>query len=77
MPARPHTPTRTCVACRSRLAKYQQRRYVMTDNKVAYDKHYTSAGRGVYVCSENCYDKVQNRLGAILNSNQKKTRKKP
>lgn len=55
-----HIPTRTCMACRSKLPKNQARRYFLNKSgAIEYDKSGKQNGRGVYVCSQDCYDKVQ------------------
>jgi predicted RNA-binding protein YlxR (DUF448 family) len=61
-----HQPVRMCVVCRERLPKSQMRRYGLNNNQVVHDKFQSQSNRGVYVCSQSCYDKVHYNLGKIL-----------
>ncbi len=73
MGAPQHTPTRMCAACRIRLPKSQARRYALTtDTLVVYDLQGNSGGRGVYVCSQSCYDKIQRGLLPLLTRHKKR-----
>ncbi len=72
-----HTPERMCAACRSRMPKSSARRYVVDNTgQVVYDAYATQPGRGVYVCSQNCYDKIQYGLLPILTKAKKQLPKK-
>jgi predicted RNA-binding protein YlxR (DUF448 family) len=60
-------PTRMCMACRKRLPKAEARRYSLdSSDMLIYDKLNTLPGRGVYVCSQICYDKIQLGLRPML-----------
>lgn len=51
MPARKHTPIRTCVACRTSAPKRGLMRVVRTpEGAVVVDPTGKKAGRGAYVC---------------------------
>ncbi len=54
-----HTPTRTCVGCRTTQAKKELIRIVRTpEGTVEFDKTGKKSGRGAYVCvSRDCLDK--------------------
>lgn len=73
MGAPQHTPTRMCAACRTRLPKTQAQRYTLdNDSQVVYDAAGTAQGRGVYVCSQSCYDKIQRGLLPLLTRQKKR-----
>ncbi|MCL6475387.1 MAG: YlxR family protein [Firmicutes bacterium] len=60
MPARKHTPIRTCVACRTAAPKRGLMRVVRTpEGTVEVDLTGKKAGRGAYVCrSVSCVEKA-------------------
>ncbi len=62
-----HTPIRSCKACRIRKPKNELQRWVLDesgspilDNKSKFD------GRGAYVCSNDCYNKIHKQLPRML-----------
>ncbi len=68
-----HVPERMCVVCRTHLPKIKARRYGLnTNQQVEYDKTGTLPGRGVYVCSQNCYDKIHRGLLPLLTKSKKR-----
>ncbi len=60
---------RTCIGCRDKETKSKLYRIVRTpDGDVAFDPTGRAAGRGAYVCSLECFDKVESsgRLTSAL-----------
>lgn len=62
MAATKHIPIRTCVGCRTKLAKVKMIRVVRQNGDIARDEKKNLAGRGQYLCSEDCYNKLKGRL---------------
>ncbi len=56
-----HIPMRTCVSCRKRQAKSAMIRVVRTQSALMRDDKKSMAGRGQYLCSEDCYNKLTSR----------------
>lgn len=62
-----HIPIRSCKACRKRKAQNELQRWVLgIDNQPVADEEKKSSGRGAYVCSQDCYNKVSQHLPRIL-----------
>ncbi len=51
-------PIRTCVGCRQRLAQAALRRFVRRSDGWQADPGRRSDGRGVYLCSAACAERV-------------------
>lgn len=49
---------RTCVCCRAMKCKYDMVRISVSDNKTICDTTFKAGGRGFYICSEECLDKI-------------------
>lgn len=49
---------RMCVCCRNMEHKHNMARIVVTNDKAMVDKTYKAGGRGFYICSEKCLDKI-------------------
>lgn len=49
-----HVPIRTCVSCRSKMAKMELIRLVVNgDNRIVVDKLKKVNGRGIYICNDS------------------------
>lgn len=58
-------PVRMCVACRKRFYKKDLIRFVRAGGKVPVeDREKNMSGRGLYVCSYACMQKMLNRFHA-------------
>lgn len=53
------TPERTCAICRTKKPKTELFRFVVTAGTLAYDREQTMAGRGVYFCSQQCWENAR------------------
>ena len=62
-----HTPIRSCKGCRTKQAKSQLQRWVLQDGQPALDKKQNISSRGVYVCSDSCYNSIKGHLPQIIN----------
>lgn len=49
---------RTCVCCRSLKNKYTMVRVATSNGKTFLDSNFKSGGRGMYICSVNCLEKI-------------------
>ena len=49
---------RMCVCCRNIKHKHNMARIVVTNDKAIVDKTYKAGGRGFYICSQKCLDKI-------------------
>jgi len=49
---------RTCVCCRSLMHKSNMVRIATVEGKSFVDKTYKAGGRGFYICSEECLNKI-------------------
>lgn len=49
---------RTCVCCKSLKHKYDMARIAIIDGNPVYDTDYKSGGRGMYICSLECLEKI-------------------
>lgn len=49
---------RTCVCCKSMKHKHNMARVTVSEGKSIVDKTYKAGGRGFYICSEQCLDKI-------------------
>ncbi len=54
-------PVRMCASCRERKPKAVLSRYTMAENGLQLDPTATSPGRGWYVCSEACLERLSSR----------------
>ena len=55
---------RTCIGCGGKSQKERMHRIVRTsDGSVRYDATGKFAGRGAYVCSKSCFEKVMGTNG--------------
>ncbi len=62
-----HTPIRSCKVCRTRKPQQDLQRWVLDGNgRVIEDKNQKLSGRGAYVCSQDCYNKIQQQLPRLL-----------
>ncbi len=62
-----HVPQRTCIACRTKKAKWELHRLVVSDKDIVWDRFYKLPGRGAYVCkNSHCIT----RLRSIKNLNR-------
>ena len=52
---------RSCIACGTRRPKADLLRIVRTDGEVQFDRTGKMPGRGAYVCSCACFEKVANK----------------
>lgn len=59
---------RTCIACGKKAPKAQLLRIVRSANgSVSFDETGRAAGRGAYVCSQECFEKAKDaRLSRAL-----------
>ena len=58
-------PVRMCTACRKRFYKKDLIRFVFAEGKVPVkDRKKNMPGRGFYVCSDTCVQKMLNRFHA-------------
>ena len=65
-----HTPTRMCIACRTRKEKPLLLRFVF-DGRLILDAKQKHPGRGAYICGEKaCMQKIikKNMLGYALHA---------
>ncbi len=54
-----HVPKRTCIICRSTLAKRTLNRIVRSPDGVVYDASGKLSGRGAYLCNNtNCWSRA-------------------
>ncbi len=58
-----HTPTRSCRVCRTRAAKRELERWVVTAGQLTLDKNQVMPGRGVYTCASNCSRQIDQFIG--------------
>jgi predicted RNA-binding protein YlxR (DUF448 family) len=60
-----HVPIRTCVSCRSKKAKMDLVRLVISkDDRIVVDKFKKDNGRGIYLCNDtSCMDKFLKNRG--------------
>ncbi len=65
--AQSHTPIRSCKGCRKKQAKGQLQRWILQDGQPVYDEKQNISSRGVYVCSESCYNSIKGHLPQIIN----------
>lgn len=49
---------RMCVCCRNMKHKHTMARITVLNDKVMVDKTYKAGGRGFYICSIECLDKI-------------------
>ena len=49
---------RMCVCCRNMKHKHYMARIAVIDGKSVVDKTYKAGGRGFYICSEQCLNKI-------------------
>ena len=49
---------RMCVCCRSMKHKHTMARIAVVNGKSVVDKSYKAGGRGFYICSVECLDKI-------------------
>ncbi|MBQ4145842.1 MAG: YlxR family protein, partial [Clostridia bacterium] len=49
---------RTCVCCKSLKYKYDMARIAVVDGKVSCDVSFKAGGRGMYICSLKCLEKI-------------------
>lgn len=61
-----HIPERTCLVCRKKAPKADMNRVVLHQGEAKQDKTQKMPGRGVYVCSQDCYNKVEGNLVRVL-----------
>ncbi|MBV8367401.1 MAG: YlxR family protein [Candidatus Eremiobacteraeota bacterium] len=52
------SPQRTCVGCRTALPQPALRRFTRRDGRWVADTGRRSEGRGVYLCSRECAERV-------------------
>ncbi|MBC5815491.1 MAG: YlxR family protein [Candidatus Eremiobacteraeota bacterium] len=57
--ASPHEPERTCVGCRERKPQHSMRRFVRLPEGWKADEGRKQAGRGAYLCSHACAERVK------------------
>ena len=58
---------RSCKACHERKPKGELQRWALGDDgKPSIDNKKTFDGRGAYVCSQDCYNKIDKRLNRML-----------
>jgi predicted RNA-binding protein YlxR (DUF448 family) len=51
-------PERTCVGCRTAFPQPSLRRFVRADDRWVADRGRRAAGRGAYLCSRACAERV-------------------
>ena len=62
-----HTPVRSCKACRTSKPKADLQRWVLdSQGQPVLDSKLKLDGRGAYVCSEGCYNKIHKQLPRML-----------
>jgi hypothetical protein len=62
-----HTPIRSCKACRISKPKNELQRWVLNESgDLILDKKSKLSGRGAYVCSKDCYNKIHKQLPRML-----------
>ena len=49
---------RMCVCCRNMEHKHNMARITVIDGKSVVDKTFNAGGRGFYICSKQCLDKI-------------------
>ena len=49
---------RMCVCCRNMKHKHNMARITVKDGKGMIDKNFKAGGRGFYICSVQCLDKI-------------------
>ena len=54
-----HIHERTCIGCGQKVSKAGLLRIVRTGEGIAFDATGKAAGRGAYVCSPACFEKVR------------------
>ena len=65
-----HIHERSCIACGQKARKADLLRIVRTGDGIAFDATGKAAGRGAYVCSPACFEKVRmGRLAHALKTN--------
>ena len=65
-----HNHERTCISCGTKASKVDLFRIVRTSDGLAFDPSGKAAGRGAYVCSVDCFNKVHTgRLAHALKTN--------
>lgn len=69
------TSIRTCVSCRQKFNKENLYRIINKDNNLFLDIKGNSQGRGSYICSNECFDKLNAKtlsraLRCTINNNQ-------
>lgn len=58
---------RSCKACRERKPKGELQRWVLgADGTPQLDTRKTLDGRGAYVCSQDCYNKIDKQIVRML-----------
>ncbi|HCO11665.1 MAG TPA: DUF448 domain-containing protein [Desulfonauticus sp.] len=73
-----HIPIRTCIICKKKAPKFEFIRYVKKNDLLEIDEKQILPGRGFYICSEECKQKIKKYKGWLkkgkgVKSNEQKT----
>ncbi len=58
-----HIPIRTCIICKTKAPKFKLIRYVKINDTLVIDENQIKPGRGFYICSEECKQKLAKYKG--------------